>query len=127
MNFPIHLTDNAKVQLKKLAAQENGAVGIKLSIAQGKGCGGNEYHMEHVFEDVSAMDKFLLGDGVTLYIPISDSFMMFGMIIDFARDNVGNENFIFKNPNEAGRCGCGISFTLDEEKLAQMQENHAKS
>ena len=122
MDVPITLTENAKEQLAKLSAQEDGAVGILLSVAQGRGCGGNEYRMAHLFEEVPGLDKIEVSDSYALYIPVSDSFMMFGMNIDYAKDGIGNENFVMSNPNEKGRCGCGESFSLDDEKLDEVRE-----
>ena len=82
LNVPIQLTENAKDKIRELAAEEKDSIGIKLSIAQGKGCGGNEYIMEHVSEEEAGVDKIMIDHDVALYIPINDSFMMFGMIID---------------------------------------------
>lgn len=123
-NVPIQLTDNAKDKIKELTGELDGAIGIKLSIAQGRGCGGNEYRMEHISEEEAGLDKIIIDNDVALYVPVADSFLMFGMIIDHGVDQVGNEQFMFSNPNEAGRCGCGKSFAIDEE---QAQKFHAMS
>ena len=125
LNVPINLTDNAGEKIKELTALQDGAIGVKLSIVQGRGCGGNEYQMEHILEEEDGLDKIVIDNDVALYIPVQDSFMMFGMVIDFGQDPIGNESFLFTNPNERGRCGCGSSFSLDDEKIEhnQQQEN----
>lgn len=117
MNVPITLTDAAKERVRALAARKDGALGVKLWIAEGKGCGGNEYRMDHMTGEAAGYDRLDAGDGVGLYIPVTDSFKMFGMVIDFAEDALGNAAFTYSNPNETARCGCGESFSLDPAKL----------
>lgn len=113
--FPITVTDDARSRLRELTAQKAGAKGVLLRIAKGKGCGGNEYRMEHVLEDKPGLDRVDLGDGAALYIPMEDSFYLFGMVIDFKSDELSNSKFTFVNPNVAGVCGCGESFSLDRD------------
>ena len=114
MSIPITLTEAAKARIAELTAKKPGAVGVVLRIAKGKGCGGNEYRMEYK-EDVESksFDVIQTGSDTALYISMSDSLYMFGMSIDFKIDELKNASFIFTNPNEAGRCGCGESFALD--------------
>jgi iron-sulfur cluster assembly accessory protein len=114
--IPITLTEGAKARVRELAARKDGALGVKLWIAEGKGCGGNEYRMDHVMEEAPGLDKIDVGDGVALYIPMTDSFKMFGMVIDYGEDDLGNAAFSYSNPNEAARCGCGESFSLKPQQ-----------
>lgn len=117
MSIPITLTDNARTRIQELTARKPGALGVKLWIAEGKGCGGNEYRMDHVMEAAPGMDRIDAGNGAALFIPMTDSFKMFGMQIDFSADALGNAAFTYSNPNEAARCGCGESFSLDPDKF----------
>lgn len=117
MNIPITLTDAAKTRIQELTARKPGALGIKLWIAEGKGCGGNEYKMDHVMDTPAGCDVLDAGDGVGLYVPMIDSFKMFGMVIDYTTDALGNAAFTYENPNEGARCGCGESFSLDPAKF----------
>lgn len=120
MIIPITLTDAAKARIRDLVAKKDGALGITLRIAKGKGCGGNEYKMDYVMEDRPGFDRIEARPGAALYIPVTDSFMMFGMTIDFGQDELGNAKFLFSNPNESARCGCGESFSIDPAKLPKM-------
>lgn len=117
MALPIQLTTPAKNRIIELTQAKPGTVGLSLRIAQGKGCGGNEYKIERVEQEPAGHDKIEVADGVALYIPVTDSFMMFGMVIDFGEDDIGNKQFHFTNPNEGERCGCGESFSIDPSKL----------
>ncbi len=110
--IPITLTEAAKARITELTSRKESAAGLVLRIAKGKGCGGNEYKMDYAATEPAGHDKIQVAEGVALYIPMADSFMMFGMVIDFGEDDLGNKKFLFTNPNEAGRCGCGESFSL---------------
>ena len=71
--------------------------------------------MEHVLiEDAEQDDKFEQG-GAVLYIPKIHSWMLFGTVVDYEEDNL-KSGFVFSNPNEAGRCGCGESFTVERSE-----------
>lgn len=117
--IPVTLTDAAKARIQELVAKTEGAKGIVLRIAKGKGCGGNEYKMDYVMADAAGFDKVDAGNGSVLYVPVTDSFMMFGMEIDFGEGALGEKKFLFRNPNESGRCGCGESFSIDPQKLSK--------
>lgn len=122
-NFPLTLSEAAKNRLRQITAQKPGVAGVMLRIAKGKGCGGNEYRMEYMEADAPGFDKVDAGDGAVLYIPVTDSLYMFNTSIDFTEDELGNNRFLFTNPNEAGRCGCGESFSLDKNQ--KMDESGA--
>lgn len=111
---PICITAEAvKAIIEKTVAKE-GAVGLRLTI-KSTGCSGHSYQMEHAMaEDLAADDK-IAQDGAVLYIPKINSWMLFGMQIGFEEDFMG-AGFTFTNPNEAGRCGCGESFSIDRPK-----------
>ena len=104
----ITLTDSAKTHLIKVS---NGAVGLRLSIRGGKGCGGNEYDLKPLTQnDIDVSDDFIaLSDTCQLYIPAMDMLKLFGSKIDYIEDALGNRRIDISNPNETGKCGCGKS------------------
>lgn len=108
----ITITDSGVQAIKDKTALKDGAIGLRLNI-KSTGCSGNSYKMEHVMaEDLKADDKFDIG-GAVLYIPKMHSWMLAGMVVDYKQDDM-KAGFEFHNPNEAGRCGCGESFTVDQ-------------
>lgn len=124
MTIPVVITESAKARLRELSAQKPDVRGVILRIAKGKGCGGNEYRMEHMTApDDKGFDRVEIGEGKALFIPVIDSFHMFNMQIDFETDELSNNKFLFINPNEAARCGCGESFSLDPDQ--KMDESGA--
>ena len=50
-------------------------------------------------------------DGVKVVIDPKATMYLLGTEMDFVEDRLGAA-FKFNNPNEAGRCGCGESFTV---------------
>jgi len=108
---PVQITDKAAQKIIEKTNLNSDAVGVRLTIAT-TGCSGNSYKMEHVLEeDLSKDDKFEQA-GATLYIPKIHSWMLFGTVVDYEEDNL-KSGFVFTNPNEAGRCGCGESFNVE--------------
>ncbi|MGQ0527621.1 MAG: HesB/IscA family protein, partial [Alphaproteobacteria bacterium] len=73
-------------------------------------------------EALSKDDVFQMGDA-SLYIPKIHSWMLFGITVDYAEDEMGNAKFRFKNPNEKGRCGCGESFYVDIQDGVEKTEH----
>ena len=114
MTDPIEITATAAAQIaERMFKAPQGTIGLRLTVKP-TGCSGNSYEMEYVKDgdDLSADDKFT-SSGAELYIPKMHSWMLFGMIVDYAVDELGNSGFVFVNPNETGRCGCGESFTVE--------------
>jgi iron-sulfur cluster assembly protein len=110
---PIKITDDAaKAIVQKTAARE-GAKGLRLVI-KSTGCSGYSYQMDYAMEEnLAADDKITAEGGAVLYIPKTNSWMLFGMEIGFAETKLSS-GFTFTNPNESGRCGCGESFSVQK-------------
>ena len=110
---PITITEAAANAISERINDATGKViGLRLNVKP-TGCSGNSYAMEYVSEsdDVRQDDQFTK-DNAILFIPKTVSWMLFGIEIDYGVDDLGNESFIFNNPNEVDRCGCGESFRV---------------
>ena len=55
--------------------------------------------------------------GVGIFVDADSLPMVDGTEIDFLKQGL-SEQFLFRNPNVAGECGCGSSFTTDADKAA---------
>jgi len=108
---PVKITDIAAQKIIEKTALNEAAIGLRLTVKT-TGCSGNSYQMEHVLEEDRAKDDRFEKDGAVLYIPKMHSWMLFGTEIDYEESDV-TSGFTFTNPNEAGRCGCGESFTVE--------------
>ena len=113
MTDPITITDAAAEAIsRRMKGGGDAVLGLRLTVKP-TGCSGNSYAMEYVKDgdDVAQDDRFEKGHAV-LFIPKTVSWMLFGIEIDYNVNDLGNETFIFNNPNEADRCGCGESFRV---------------
>ena len=107
----ITITDAARTHLIHVST---GAAGSRLSIREGKGCGGNEYDLLPIAADkIDEADDYLeFAPERKLFIPALDLLKLFGTQIDYIEDDLGNRRLDISNPNESGRCGCGKSVTF---------------
>ena len=56
-------------------------------------------------------------DGVRIRVDADSLALVDGTRIDFLKNGL-SEQFVFRNPNVAGECGCGESFTTDADRAA---------
>ncbi|MCL2825629.1 MAG: iron-sulfur cluster insertion protein ErpA [Polyangiaceae bacterium] len=106
----ITITEIAADKVKEIANAENlQGQGIRLRVIGG-GCSGFTYDL--YFEDsVGEMDETFESNGVQLYVdPMSFQYLD-GTEIDYVESLQGS-GFKFNNPNIAGTCGCGSSFSI---------------
>ncbi|MEZ5931364.1 MAG: iron-sulfur cluster assembly accessory protein [Alphaproteobacteria bacterium] len=106
----LSLTQAAVDRIKHLVeTQGNGAPGIQVGV-RNTGCSGMSYTIDFV-EDIAADAELVDADGVKVVIDPKAIMFLVGTEMDFVQDKLGAA-FKFNNPNEAGRCGCGESFTI---------------
>jgi len=105
---PLTLTDAAAERVKALiAGRGKQTYAIRIGV-RAKGCSGLSYTIE--FADAkNDFDEVVEVNGVTVLIDPKASMFIFGTEMDFVQDKL-NSGFVFRNPNEKGRCGCGESF-----------------
>jgi iron-sulfur cluster assembly protein len=58
---------------------------------------------------VAPADQAVEIEGITFVIDAKALPYVNGTVVDFVEDKLGS-SFVFDNPNEKGRCGCGESF-----------------
>jgi iron-sulfur cluster assembly protein len=106
----LNVTEAASAQLKKLIENHSSkAVGIRLAVNEG-GCNGLTYAMDFA-ETKNEADEVMELDGVCLLIDPMALMYLVGTEMDFVVEKLSS-NFVFRNPNESGRCGCGESFSV---------------
>ena len=55
------------------------------------------------------MDELVEQHGVTILIDPKATLFILGTEMDYVEEKI-QSGFVFRNPNEKGRCGCGESF-----------------
>ncbi len=102
------VTEAAATQIHKLLAQrESPCAGIRISVRT-RGCSGLSYMLEYA-EEKKPFEDEVKSHGITLLIDPKATMFVVGTEMDFRQEKMG-EGFVFNNPNEKGRCGCGESF-----------------
>jgi iron-sulfur cluster assembly protein len=102
------LSDAAAERVKHLlAARDRPAIGIRVGVRNG-GCSGLAYTMEFATEP-NPLDEVVEAKGVRVMIDPKAMMFLLGTEMDYKEDKLAS-GFVFKNPNEKGRCGCGESF-----------------
>ena len=102
------VTERAATQIKKLLMRRQPpASGIRVSVKT-RGCSGLAYALEYA-EKQSPYEEVVHTHGVHLFVDPKAIMFIVGTEMDFEQEKLA-EGFVFKNPNEKGRCGCGESF-----------------
>lgn len=104
----ITVSQAAAARIKHLA-QENSKVAPSLRIGVRRaGCSGMAYTID-LAEDKLPLDAVVESDGVTVLLDPEAAMYLAGAELDFVEEKL-SAGFVFNNPNEKGRCGCGESF-----------------
>ena len=102
------LTDAAANRVRELMEKrDQPSVGLRVGVRTG-GCSGMAYTMEFVAEK-EPLDELVEDKGVTVLIDTKALMYLIGSEMDYVEDKL-QAGFVFNNPNEKGRCGCGESF-----------------
>ena len=102
------VTDAAADRIKALMGKaEKPVLGLRIGVKT-KGCSGLSYQVEYADAERPFEEK-VQDKGVTLYIDPMATMFLIGSEIDYQEDKL-QSGFVFRNPNEKGRCGCGESF-----------------
>ena len=110
MKQVITLSDNAASRIKEiLSNDETKSIGVRVGVKSG-GCAGMSYIMEYA-KEINSNDEIIEDKGVKVFIDPSAIMYLLGTEMDYKKEQFSS-SFIFKNPNETERCGCGESFKV---------------
>ena len=102
------LTDAAADRVKHLIdEQEKSPAVLRISVRT-QGCSGLAYSMEYADAPLP-MDELVEDKGVKICVDPLATMYLAGTEMDYVEDKL-TSGFVFNNPNEKGRCGCGESF-----------------
>ena len=106
----ITLSDNAALRIKEIMSKaESNAVGVRVGVKSG-GCAGMSYVMEYT-KEINPNDEIIEEKGVKLFVDSGAIMYLLGTEMDYKKEEFSS-SFVFKNPNETERCGCGESFKI---------------
>ena len=101
------LTDAAADRLRTLYSKGQQGKLLRISVNT-KGCSGLAYAMSWV-DAAGPGDEVVNDKGVTVLVDRKASLFLIGTVMDYEVQALSS-GFMFTNPNEKGRCGCGESF-----------------
>ena len=102
------VSEAAANQVKALlSGRGKPSAGIRIGVRT-KGCSGMSYTLEFA-DEKGPFDEVLEAKGVTILIDPKATMFIIGTEMDYVEDKL-ESGFVFSNPNEKGRCGCGESF-----------------
>mgnify|MGYP001365338963 CR=1 FL=1 len=106
----IKISDNAVLRIKEIMSQaKTSTIGVRVGVKSG-GCAGMTYIMEYA-TDIKSNEEIIEEKGVKILIDPKAIMYLLGTEMDFKKEKFSSQ-FIFKNPNETERCGCGESFKI---------------
>ena len=106
----ITLSDNAANRIKEIISQStNTTLGVRVGVKSG-GCAGMSYTLEYA-KEFNKKDELIEDKGVKVFIDPGAVMYLLGSEMDYKKEEFSS-TFVFKNPNETERCGCGESFKV---------------
>ncbi|MDJ0918952.1 MAG: iron-sulfur cluster assembly accessory protein [Woeseiaceae bacterium] len=105
----ISLTENAATRVRNYLDSRGKGIGLRLGITK-TGCSGYSYVVNYA-DELDEADIVFEDKGVKVVVDADVLPLVDGTEVDFVKNGL-NEAFSFRNPNIAGECGCGESFTV---------------
>ena len=106
----IKLSDKAVNRIKEIMSRaQNSTIGVRVGVKSG-GCAGMSYVMEYA-KEVKPNEEVIEDKGVKVLIDPKAIMYLLGTEMDYKKEELSS-TFVFKNPNETERCGCGESFKI---------------
>jgi len=108
----IDLTDRAANHVRTYLDKHGHGIGLRVGVKP-SGCSGYQYVIEAA-ESIGEHDRSFESNGVKIVIDEQSLRYLSGTKLDYVREGL-NEGFKFHNPNVQQTCGCGESFSVDNE------------
>ena len=106
----IKLSTNAAERIKEIMSKaEDKTIGVRVGVKSG-GCSGMSNIMEYA-KEAKKNEEVIEDKGVKVFIDANAVMYLLGTEMDYKTDKFSSQ-FVFKNPNETERCGCGESFKV---------------
>ena len=110
MKQAITLSNSAATRIKEIMSKdEKNSLGVRIGVKSG-GCAGMSYIMEYA-KEINPNDEVIENKGVKVFIDAGAIMYLLGTEMDYKKEEFSS-TFVFKNPNETERCGCGESFKI---------------
>jgi len=115
---PLSISDAAAVEVKSLLEQQEREDLYLRIYVSGGGCSGLQYGMA-LDENVDPEDETFVLSGINLVVDRTSLRYLSGSVVDYITTDVGG-GFKIENPNAVKSCGCGSSFSTEDEQAAGL-------
>ncbi len=105
----ISLTPAAAERVGRHLEARGHGVGLRLGVRK-TGCSGYAYVINYA-DEIGDGDRVFESAGIKILVDDESLGLIDGTEVDFVKNGL-NEAFKFRNPNVAGECGCGESFSI---------------
>jgi iron-sulfur cluster assembly protein len=106
----LDITQAAADKVKELISMRGAeSFGLRISVKSG-GCSGLSYAFEYA-DGPRPFEEILQEKGVCILIDPKAIMYVIGSKMDYTQDDF-KSGFVFINPNEKAKCGCGKSFNI---------------
>jgi iron-sulfur cluster assembly protein len=105
----ISLTEPAAERVRNHLEARGSGIGLRIGVKK-TGCNGFAYVVNYA-DAVNDDDRVFEDRGITVVVDEDSLGLIDGTQVDFVKEGL-NEAFKFRNPNVAGECGCGESFSV---------------
>ena len=109
MKQVITLSDRAANRIKEILSKDQNSSGVRIGVKSG-GCAGMSYVMEYT-KEINPNDELIEEKGVKVFVDSAAVMYLLGTEMDYKKEELSS-SFVFNNPNETERCGCGESFKI---------------
>ena len=106
----IKITEKASARVQEIIKNASSEViGLRIGIKTA-GCSGLQYNIEFAKEQ-KAFEDAIDVNGIRILIDPTAVMFLVGSEMDWKEDKFSS-SFVFNNPNETAKCGCGESFSV---------------
>ncbi len=106
----LKLTEAAATRVQDImSGAENDVLGLRVGVSS-KGCSGLSYVVNYA-KDQKQFEEVVEDKGVKIFIDPAAVMFLIGSEMDYQESKL-DSRFVFSNPNETARCGCGESFSV---------------
>lgn len=106
----IEVSDRAVQQVVSLLEKrDKKSLGVRIGVKSG-GCSGLKYFVEYA-DKINKYDEIVKVGDVTILIDPKALMYLIGTKMDYIEEQF-KSGFVFINPNEKSKCGCGSSFSV---------------
>lgn len=106
----VTLTQAAADRVNTMIAKRGRGLGLKVS-TKTSGCAGFSYEVAYA-DEIAADDQVFESHGVKVMVPEKSLPLIDDMELDYVKESLLSEGFVFNNPRVKDSCGCGESFSV---------------